>query len=240
MFKKMVAAAFVLLASAGAQAEMMYTDWQTEGDKQAYLDYDTGIEWIRLSQTENMSINEVLSELGEGGQFEGWRLPTESEVDAFFGKFYTWVGTDGRARGNIQYNSTATDAYWNDAKQFINPMGYTHYTISGYNYYAYSYGLHMMDDGGVGLTGVRHMNLDHNPRRYYFDIYDQYVAPVYDEDYSNTHAGVYLVSDGGVTLSSINNPALNINNANAPINQVPVTFLLSGAGLLMLMRRRKA
>ena len=58
MFKKMVTAAFVLLASAGAQAEMMHTDWQTEGDKQAYLDYDTGIEWIRLSQTENMSINE--------------------------------------------------------------------------------------------------------------------------------------------------------------------------------------
>lgn len=69
-------------------------------------------------------------------------------------------------------------------------------------------------------------------------------------DYKNVHDGVYLVSDGGTTLSSISNPNLNINNPNAPVNQVPdapadvpvnAGFGLLGLALMALgLRRRKS
>jgi len=45
--------------------------------------------------------------------------------------------------------------------------------------------------------------------------------------------GVLLVSDGGVTLSSINDPSLNIQNPQAPINQVSAP-LLGGFGLMTI------
>ena len=49
-----------------------------------------------------------------------------------------------------------------------------------------------------------------------------------DLNYNNGAAGYswWLVSDGGVSLSSINNPEININNPDASINDVsaPVYF----------------
>lgn len=51
-----------------------------------------------------------------------------------------------------------------------------------------------------------------------------------------------LVSDGGTTLSSINNPSLNINNANDPINSVPLpaTTLLFAFGAAGFLRRKNS
>lgn len=57
-------------------------------------------------------------------------------------------------------------------------------------------------------------------------------------------AGVYLVSDGGTTLSSINDPSININNPKAPINMAdvsaPVGLATAGVLMLMLGARRRA
>jgi hypothetical protein len=51
--------------------------------------------------------------------------------------------------------------------------------------------------------------------------------------------GVYLVSDGGTTLSLINDPSLNANNANAPASvPLPATAALLGLGLLGFGARR--
>lgn len=62
----------------------------------------------------------------------------------------------------------------------------------------------------------------------------------YDFDFSNVYSGVFLVSDGGETKSSIDNPNLNINDPSAPINTVstPVLMSLLSFGGLMVARRR--
>lgn len=65
-----------------------------------------------------------------------------------------------------------------------------------------------------------------------------------DTEYSLSRFGVWLVSDGGTTLTSINNPTLNLNNPKAPINMADVSAPagLAAAGVLMLMlgARRRA
>jgi hypothetical protein len=53
----------------------------------------------------------------------------------------------------------------------------------------------------------------------------------------NASSGVFLVSDGGFTYSSINTPTINANNANAPAD-VPAPFLLSLVALAFTFRRK--
>jgi hypothetical protein len=58
--------------------------------------------------------------------------------------------------------------------------------------------------------------------------------------YRHGTKAVFLVSDGGTTLSSINNPSLNANNVNAPSSvPLPATALLMGLGLTRFMRRKE-
>lgn len=58
-------------------------------------------------------------------------------------------------------------------------------------------------------------------------------------DWKRSYEGVCLVSDVGVTLSSINDPTININNPNAPINMSDVSDPagLAASSLLMCFTR---
>lgn len=72
MFHKTVISSFILLASflsAGANADLIQTDWKSTGDGLASIDTTSGIEWIDLSLTRNYSIDSILHELAEGGKF---------------------------------------------------------------------------------------------------------------------------------------------------------------------------
>lgn len=50
----------------------------------------TGWDWLDLTQTVNMSYDLVISEMGTGGQFEGWSYATRSEL----GTLWTAFGGD--------------------------------------------------------------------------------------------------------------------------------------------------
>ena len=48
------------------------------------IDTNTSLEWLDLTLSLNMSMNEVLSELGAGGLFEGFRYATRAEIDVLW------------------------------------------------------------------------------------------------------------------------------------------------------------
>jgi len=83
----MALVAATLAFSPASQAAVVSVDWQTAGDNLITLDTNTGLNWLDLDVTANLSYSTVLGQLGTGGQFEGWRFATNAEVVALWANF---------------------------------------------------------------------------------------------------------------------------------------------------------
>jgi hypothetical protein len=216
------------LASMSASAQLIPTDWKNTGDKLATLDESTGIEWLDLTQTVNMSIDTAESYLGS--RFEGWRLPTRSEVTQLMVNAFPSQAAFVQGSGSKSFTNTTTD---NEADNFRLLFGTTHINSNG----NYTYGLFKNDPGGdysVLRSGAYDRKSDD-----YISLYSNQNT-TNDTSFSHSSIGVYLVSDGGTTQSSLNDPSLNANNANAPSSvPLPATAALLGLGLLGFGARRK-
>lgn len=205
-----------ILMTSAAHAELVESDWKAEGDALATLDSNTGIEWLDLSETVGMSMDYVVSQTGVGGEFAGWRLPTSDELNVFFDEIIdpAVVTKSGETKSN---------ALIDDIELFYSLVGETSNDST-----PRSYGLYYRDNGAVRMTGVKGTNT----------AYLNYSHSIYSSSLEHALYGVWLVNDGGVTLSSINNPEMNAANSAAPINQVPV---FAGGALMVagfFMRRR--
>ncbi|MAE20573.1 hypothetical protein CMK12_16885 [Candidatus Poribacteria bacterium] len=228
--------AFLCFAIFASQAHAEFTDidWKVAGDSAATYDSTSNLEWLKLTQTDNMSIADVQAELalGSDGQFYGWRLPTENEVETMMTNMFGSLiseGNSNRTWGSNQssiYSAFANAFHWNYA-----------YAKTGYpaQYDYRSYGLYSTESGETLMSGVRYTNYpktgQNHKRVYTTYLYEDHASDSYTEDFSNTSYGVFLVSDGGFT---INSPALNaVSNVS-----VPFVSSLSLIGLLGLRRRK--
>ncbi len=72
-------AAAVMSSSATGQP-LTESDWQSVGDGLLTNDTLTGLQWLDWSVTDFRSYDDVSSELGPGGEFEGFRYATYDEV----------------------------------------------------------------------------------------------------------------------------------------------------------------
>lgn len=224
LFKSFVLSS-VLLVSANASAELIATDWKAEGDSLSALDTTTGIEWLKLSSTGGHAISSFPK-----ADFDGWRLPTHAEVSGLFAEYMS-AFTQG-LNGSQKINTAEQQA---QADYMLS------YLTDGSYFRAWYY-----DD--TGTVRINNVNYKTSSTRGYVATYSGSYNSYENAGYHNV--GVYLVSDGGTTLSSISNPALNANNSNAPINQesssdpisvpVPATLGLFGLMGLMFARRKKA
>ena len=50
-------------------------------------DTDSGLDWLDVTETRDISWNEMSIELGVGGDYEGWRYATSSDLDTLIGNF---------------------------------------------------------------------------------------------------------------------------------------------------------
>jgi hypothetical protein len=231
-FKNTLIAATLLLSITSAQAALVESDWKNTGDALATLDTSTGIEWLDLTQTDNMSINQAEGLTGAGGVFEGWRLPTLTEVTEMmvnaFPRHSAPIESDFSSY--YDFNDATTD---NEVVSFRSLFGTTQTTSSD----LYARGMYKNDPGQsklVVFSGARERTYNQDTSIYINrDVTDDY-------NYIGPHHGVYLVSDGGTTLSSQLDPSININNAAAPINDVsaPALLGLMGLGLFGFAARR--
>jgi hypothetical protein len=225
-FKATLIAATLLLSITSAQADLVESDWQNSGDALATLDTETGIEWLDLTQTDGMSINQAENLLNS--TFSGWRLPTRTEVTEMM--VNAFPGQAAFVQGPGSFSGTTFD---DEADSFRGLFGHTN-TDSTFDY---TFGLFKNDDGqtrNVITSGVQDRRSDDAAWLYSnYNLSDDY-------SYSHINFGVYLVSDGGTTLSSQLDPSMNSNNANYVAVSAPALLGLTSLGLFGFAARRRS
>ena len=70
----------VLSISNPGTAAIVNADLRSAGDNLVTRDTVSGLDWLDLTETNNMSRVDVLAKLGDGGEFDGWRYAARYEV----------------------------------------------------------------------------------------------------------------------------------------------------------------
>lgn len=223
--KTTLIAATLLLSITSAQAELVNTDWKVAGDARATLHQESGIEWLKLNNTKGKSIGAITSLLST--TYQGWRLPTHEEVGNLMDFHFTLLDlTDDSMIVADSVENRAQGVSW------VEKMSDTWISSN----YVYSRGLHVSTSGNTVASGAYSYTTMHQGRVFSgFHLGNGL-------NFSIGDAGVFLVSDGGTTLSSQLDPTINANNVNnAPAVDVPAPTIMGGLlalfGLASLRRR---
>ena len=196
--------------SFGAQAGLVEGDWKVEGDKKITLHEDTGLEWLDLTETHRMSMSSVEGarlhgDMIESGRFEGFRIPTAEEVYHFMMAVtnYDYVShlPSSGAPDSLSLNRHSNPKHNENYERAKSLLGETRSSSSS----RYVSGYHLPsthpDENASGRTSIelfgdsfRVKMSDYN-RSGYFNSQD--------------HSAVFLVSEGGYTLSSIRTSTVN-------------------------------
>lgn len=229
--KKRIPLTFVVLSalSINAHAGLVNSSLYYEGDALITLHEETGLEWLKLTETDGMSYNKIVEEISDGGKFEGWRLPSYEEARTYTAEALKVVTGMRFDDTNVTWNGP----HINELKALFMTIGTTigdlNTTSMGVN------GLYYDEGGGVkSISAFRTGNDTYNGyARYDYDSFQR-------KDVSSSSTGFFLVSDGGISLESKLDPEINANNPNAPINNVP-TPLIGALGFFALfsMGRQK-
>jgi hypothetical protein len=238
-----IATTAVMLFSASANAEFILMDWEEEGDQQIAYDDATEMEWLTLSNTLGMSLNEVLSETADGGLFDGWRLPTADEVQTMMENIYPDAAISDTNTTIIAESSTYTggeDFNVDERDAWENALGFRYYTAyNGSDRYWAGYGLYLNDSDNaqalssedVLMAGYNYQKIDgSSANQYKYNTYLRvdYTYSGYSTGYTDVNHGVYLVTDNSMAPMAI----ASLTAGDVPLQGAFFTSLLLG-GLLV-------
>ena len=221
---KAIITVVTLLSSSFASAGLF-----TDTNNNSFIDTTTGLEWIDFGVNNGQSYNYVASELGSGGEYDGWNLATKDQVytmwaNAFLGLNATTELQNAFGIGQLYVADGAREA-GSVLSPLIDIMGENKIGSTGSkNEYSDSLGWFQ---GTNGLSYVRTIaRTDNHP---YIGSYTDYND--YTKLYDNGNYSPYY-SD----YKSSNMSTLLVKTQAVPS---PSTFLILGLGLLGLVLRRK-
>jgi len=212
---KSIVASSLAIMSINANAEIVFSDLTSNGDNQAVLDTETGKEWLNLSNTDSVSFGSVLASIDT--TYAGWRLPSKAEMITYFEHI---VPSANPLVSNNQVSNEDRDR-WN--------------TFMGSTGNDFSLGWYLSAPGALHFVGIHQGNKFYSTG-YVHNYYNSHVNS------GDSNIGVFLVSDGGLTLSSLNNPSINANNPDSPfVQDVSAPISLGALSVVMfgLGLRRK-
>jgi hypothetical protein len=208
-FKHTIITATLLCASAfSASAQVVNTDYINPGDGRIIADTETGLSFLKLTETFGRSFAQVSSELDT--TYSGWRLSTAEEVTSLLtnllkDKLNTYGGYTPYHQG-----ASGTPIYISDTNLFNEGtiIGSQPTNVGSYD----SYGM-VMEGGNLLMYGFWYNEGNNSAKTH------SAWGP-YTEDYANTSYGIWLTQD-----------ATNISS-DSNLVDVHTPIILSGLALL--------
>ena len=209
MYKKLLLTSVLLgVLSTNAHADFISKDMFSVNDNLSVLDTDSGLEWLSLTETSGLSLNQVSSRLNT--DFSGLRLATENEVLEMIYSFYPQ--TQGRTSSYMSNQDPS------EMQSFINLFGNSGLTST-------AYGMHTNSFGMVSMTGV------YNGGSYGNINTSNYTSS--NMDYSEYYYSSWLVLD-----DSIEPPAPEEPSGSTPVPIPATGGLLALAMAGLCIRRK--
>ena len=198
--------------STSVDAALLSTDWLNANDNLVVTDTDSSLDWLKLTETVGYSYTYVVSQLGTGGQFDGWRYATNLEVASLFTAFGLPLDAHLSVAGPLDTSIV----------NFANTMGNIMHDANP----IFSYGARGMigesSGGNMYLAGAYYVTSSET---------NIYVGP-------NLGAGASLVSP---TIACLDLGSYLVREASLSAVPVPAAVWLFGSGLIGLigLARRK-
>ncbi len=170
-------------------AELVNHYWKTDGDNLITRDTVTNLDWLDLTETNDMSYNDVSAQLGAGGMFEGFRYATNAEVIALWSNNFATDLSAGAPR----------DAFGPATQGVIDAAGFFGNIWNEYDPGDYDYGVtgltstsNPSDSNSHSLLGALHW--------WKMEFYTENFWYVQDDAiWVGSNIGSYLVSDNAVS-----------------------------------------
>lgn len=249
MIKKALLVTALSLGFSGfAQAEFVQGDWLVEGDNLSTLDTRTGKEWLRLTETAGMTLDEVTSALG--GELSGWNIAgvddmielAKSQLEIAGAPSPYWEASNlefmTSEQGNTSLGLVSVEEEY--AEAFSEAFGgsiiesYSNFAEHGVygmyaNDYKDKYGFFYSQYSNIKSSGLSLTTL---------------TTPTLYTNGRDT-VGWFLVNEGGVSLSSLSDPTINTpegadsvtSDVSAPLSLG--LFAFASMGLAGLRRKQK-
>jgi hypothetical protein len=174
-----------------SSGQFIETDWISANDKRVLLDTTTGYEWLDLRETTNTGTNGLPNRLST--DLAGWRRATEAEIVEMMAN-YTGITSP------YTLHTVVDSSLEVKIDQFLSYMG-IHLTDS---YGQYTYGTYINGSGLLKNAGF----VNYFSTNTYYLRQDLSTSSSQSTGVGDTY-GIWLVSEGGTTYSSINNPSIN-------------------------------
>jgi len=174
--------------SATAHADLIESDYLTEGDNLAVYDTLTQMTWLDLNVTTAMSVNEFVEAQGEGA-FVGWRMPTFDEVELLFLTYAVLPGVTEIELGKYHsYSAGVADA-------------------GGTDLMAARFGTTVTNESPYGLVDIGGVYSVFGPSGQWGFHYG---SGTYSADQNASNAGIFLVYDESSIVSNVNMASLGM------------------------------
>lgn len=200
---KKYGAALVLTAATSANAAII--------DHNTYLtDTDTGLDWLDVTASVNLSFNYVESQFGEGGEFEGWRHATGDEFNALL---VGWTGITNNGYGLTQVRDESLDpliqmlgdTYRSHALNLYGTDQHTHFGYAQGEYDTYTSGF--IADSLTEGSAFQALIFDTREPDNTPDLYAARTVELYKHS-TNGFVGSFLVRDTAINVSEPGSLAL--------------------------------
>ena len=214
-FVKLATTAIALVLSSSVNAALVSTDWNSTGDNLITRDTTSGLDWLDLAETINMSYETVNTQLGSGGAFEGFRFATSAEVVDLWANFGVNLAA-GAATYNYGFVDPgiieATSLLGNTITNDVVAYGALGMSADGPNdYYRDNLGAYYIN--ALGSDGPQYHVVDYSTRHVAYPS-DQVGSYLVQTSVVPIPAAVWLFGSGlvgliGVARRNTNKPSTN-------------------------------